>query len=78
MISGKETLIKIAFTYALSKLTVEQIDSIVNNELTKKEKVNALIILDDERIAAILSKIGFKEFFLESIKEESNQNNINL
>jgi len=61
------SLLKITLEYMLSRLSREELDKTVQEELECSEKIKALENINDTRIRKLLLKLGAKEDFLKTI-----------
>jgi uncharacterized protein YbcI len=62
-----DSMLDITLEYTLSQFEENVINSIINNELLKDEKISLIMNLDKESKKIILRKIGFKREFLKTI-----------
>ena len=63
----KQTLLRIAFEYELSKMSEREIENLIAEELSKDEKFEALSNMSDDKIRLVLFKKGYKQEFLKTI-----------
>jgi hypothetical protein len=60
-------MLNITLEYTLCQFEEEIINTIINEELTREEKIDAIMKLDEESKKLILRKIGFDKEFLKTI-----------
>lgn len=60
-------MLNITLEYTLCQFEEEIINTIINEELTREEKIDAIMKLDEESKMVILRKIGFKKEFLKTM-----------
>ena len=67
MNSGKNTLVRIALQYALSRIDEAEITTLLSEVLSREEKAQVLMQLSEERIRHLLLTLGFKPEFLNTL-----------
>ncbi len=63
----KETLLRIAFEYELSKMDEKELENLIVEQLNQNEKLQILINLSEVKMSLFLYKRGYKQEFLKTI-----------
>ena len=59
--------LKITLQFALQKIDEAELNWLLNNELSREEKIEILQELDEDRIKEVLRNVGLEEKFIDSL-----------